>query len=48
LINAAAQLGAVSGTGLSRKIHAAVAQSETPEASVKIRKTGALRSALYR
>jgi hypothetical protein len=48
LISAAATVTSGSGTGIAMKIHAAVAASTTPEASVKIRKTGALRTALYR
>ena len=48
MIKAAARVDAGSGTSIARKIHAAVEESDIPEASVKVRKTGALRTALYR
>jgi hypothetical protein len=48
LIASAATLGAKSGTGLARKVKTYIEASPHPEAVVMMRKTGALRTALYR
>jgi hypothetical protein len=48
LIDAAVTVGGKSGTALARKIKITIENSAAPEATAKMRKTGAIRTALYR
>jgi hypothetical protein len=48
LISAAVAVGGKSGTALARKIKTRIETSDVPEATSMMRKTGAIRTALYR